>query len=148
MQTADSIAMQCDLRAQVLPYLDDLDYGEWLAMTHEAVNAESPTIYRQWMTAPQLVRFPGGESLQDLLARAADAVRFAFNEHPRQTIVMVGHESLNRALLLHAMGQPLSAYWNIAQAPCAINEIIVRADRTIVVSFNQTAHLVPPSVHT
>jgi broad specificity phosphatase PhoE len=54
---------------------------------------------------------------------------------------MVTHESVNRALLLQVLEQPLSAYWRLAQDPCAINEIAVASDRVAVIRVNETAHL-------
>jgi phosphoserine phosphatase len=143
IDTGAEIATQCGVNTQVLPSLDDLDYGAWQSLTHTAVAAEWPTMYHRWERTPQLVRFPNGESLQDLLTRAADAVRLALENHPAQTIVMVGHESLNRVLLLHVLDQPLSAYWKLAQSPCAINELLLMPERAVVLSVNQTAHLEP-----
>lgn len=141
IDTGEPIAKQCGVIAKVLPHLDDLNYGDWQSKTHDAIAAECPAAYRRWLATPQFVRFPNGESLQDLLARAADAVRVAREEHPAQTIVMVGHDSLNRALLMHILDQPLSAYWKLMQTPCAINEIRLMPDRAVVVEMNQTAHL-------
>jgi phosphoserine phosphatase len=141
IDTGEAIAIQCEVNAKVLPYLDDLDYGEWQSKTHDEIAREYPAIYRGWLTDPQFVRFPNGESLQDLLARAAEAVRVARERHAAQTIVMVGHDSLNRALLMHILDQPLSAYWKLAQAPCAINEISLMPDQAVVVNMNQTTHL-------
>jgi phosphoserine phosphatase len=141
IETGEAIATQCDVTTTILPYLADLNYGEWESRPHEAVSAEFPAMYRRWFAAPQLVRFPNGESLQDLLGRGADAVRVAREGHPAQTIVMVAHDSLNRALLMHILDQPLSAYWKLAQAPCAINEISLMPDHAAVVNMNQTAHL-------
>jgi phosphoserine phosphatase len=141
IDTGNAIARQCNVMTQVLSFLDDLDYGEWQSRTHEDMEREFPAMYRRWRTAPQLVRFPNGESLQDLLARAADAQRFALDKHPAQTIVMVSHDSLNRALLMHILDQPLAAYWKLAQAPCAINEISLTPDHAVVLSINQTVHL-------
>jgi probable phosphoglycerate mutase len=43
------------------------------------------------------VRFPGGESLQDLVARTADTLRFILEHHVGDTVVLVGHDSVNRA---------------------------------------------------
>jgi hypothetical protein len=34
-----------------------------------------------------------------------------------ETVVLVGHDNANRALLLQLLEQPLSAYWRIAQGP-------------------------------
>ena len=50
--------------------------------------------------------------------------------HPDETIVLVGHDSVNRALLLQLLEQPLSAYWRLAQEPCCLNEIDVAAARS------------------
>jgi broad specificity phosphatase PhoE len=87
------------------------------------------------------MRIPGGESLQELVARAADSFRLVARQHPRGTVVMVSHESVNRALLLQLLDQPLSAFHTIAQDPCAINEICLMSDRAAVMKVNQTAHL-------
>lgn len=145
IDTGAAIAKQCGVVAKILPLLDDLDYGDWQSKRHDAVAIESPAMYRQWLASPQFVRFPNGESLQDLLVRAADAVRLARQQHPAQTIVMVGHDSLNRSLLMHILDEPVSAYWKLVQAPCAINEILLAPDRAVVVQMNQTAHLERPA---
>jgi probable phosphoglycerate mutase len=87
------------------------------------------------------MRFPNGESLQDLAARVADALRFAIERHPKETIVMVGHERVNRALLLQAMDLSLASYWKLSQEPCAINELVVSAEGVRVIRINESAHL-------
>ncbi|MGO9931164.1 MAG: histidine phosphatase family protein [Steroidobacteraceae bacterium] len=139
--TGAAIAVQSHVNTEVLSSLNDLDYGEWQWQTHDEVAAKCPLLYRRWRTLPHLVRFPQGESLQELAARAADALRLGIDEHRAETIVMVGHDSVNRALLLQVLDQPLSAYWQLAQDPCAINEITAAPDRVVVVSMNETAHL-------
>jgi len=60
---------------------------------------------------------PEGDSLQDLVARTANALRFVLERHTSktETVVFVGHDSVNRALLLQLLDQSLSAYWRIAQ---------------------------------
>jgi broad specificity phosphatase PhoE len=139
--TGEQIAAKCRIDAVVLDSLNDLNYGDWQWQTHEAIAVESPTLYRRWRTNPQLVRFPNWESFQDLVARAADALRLAIDVHPGETIVMVGHDSINRAMLLQVLDQPLSAYWQLLQDPCAISEIAGEADAIKVVRLNQSAHL-------
>jgi probable phosphoglycerate mutase len=54
---------------------------------------------------------------------------------------MVGHDSVNRALLLQLLDQPLSAYWRLAQDPCAISEIDNTDARARVLRVNETVHL-------
>jgi phosphoserine phosphatase len=139
--TGSAIAKQCKAGCEILPSLIDLDYGEWQWQTHAAIEAACPVLYRRWRENPHLMRFPKGESLQELVARAADALRLAIDRHPAETIVMVSHDSVNRALLLQILDQPLSAYWKLSQDPCAINEIAASADRIVVLRVNETAHL-------
>ena len=61
--------------------------------------------------------------------------------HPGQTVVMVGHDSVNRALLLQLLDQPLSAYWKLAQDPCCLNEIDIEGTTVEVRRINDTSHL-------
>ncbi len=87
------------------------------------------------------MRFPEGDSLQDLVAQTADALRLVLQRHPADTVVLVGHDSVNCALLLQLLDQPLSCYWRLAQAPCCINEIDVVDGRVQVHRINATHHL-------
>ena len=54
---------------------------------------------------------------------------------------MVGHDSVNRALLLQLLDQPLAAYWKLAQDPCTLNEVEVEGDTVQVRRINDTSHL-------
>jgi probable phosphoglycerate mutase len=87
------------------------------------------------------VRFPNGESLQDLVARTSDALRLVLARHAGETVVMVGHDSVNRALLLQLLDQPLSSYWKLAQDPCTLNEVDIDGADVIVRRINDTSHL-------
>lgn len=137
------IASACGIDLQVLPGLNDLDYGQWQWRSHEEVKAEYPQLYAAWRTTPHLVRFPDGDSLQDLIARTADALRDVLASHSEEldTVVMVGHDSVNRALLLQLLDQPLTAYWRIAQAPCTINELEIVDSHIRALRVNETQHL-------
>lgn len=140
-QTAEAIAAPLGLRPEPLEALVDLDYGEWTWKTHAEAKAADGGRFQQWFTTPELVRFPDGESLQDLVARTADVLRRLLDDHLLETVAVVGHDSVNRAILLQALQQPLCAYWRLAQAPCGINEIQLDHHRAQVVRMNETAHL-------
>jgi len=65
----------------------------------------------------------------------------ALEHHPDDTVVLVGHDSVNRALLLELLDQPQSAYWRIAQDPCCLNEIDIAGGKIAVRRINETCHL-------
>jgi len=142
-QTAEPLARLLNTEPQPLHGLQDLDYGLWQGLTHEEVKKRWPDLYAGWRGTPQLIRFPGGESLQDLVARTADGLREVLRRHPgnSEVVLLVGHDSVNRALLLQLLDQPLSAYWLLAQSPCCINYIEVQGRRVQVRGINDTAHL-------
>jgi probable phosphoglycerate mutase len=139
--TGQAIADACGVSSEALPDLIDFDYGAWQWRTVEEVRAGWPDLLAAWYATPHLVRFPDGDALQDLVARAANAVRFVLAQHSDDTVVLVGHETVNRATLLQLLDQPLSAYWRFAQEPCAINEIDIVAGRVRVVGVNDVSHL-------
>jgi probable phosphoglycerate mutase len=139
--TGAAIGAACGLGSSILGGLTDIDYGQWQMCLQDEIAVEQPELFRLWHGAPHLMRFPGGESLQDLVARTSDALRTVLARHAGATVVLVGHDSVNRALLLQLLDQPLSAYWKLAQDPCCLNEIDIDGGQVEVLRINDTATL-------
>ena len=139
--TAEAIATPLGLSPRPLDGLIDIDYGQWQGLTPDEVRARWPGLLETWYRAPDWAAIPGGETLQDVLVRALSALRDVVDEHPSDTLVLVAHDSVNRVILLHALGLPLSRYWRLGQHPCAINEIDLLGDGSVVLSMNETGHL-------
>ena len=75
---------------------------------------------------------------------AADGLsplREVIGRHPSETVVVVGHDSVNRVILMHALDLPLSRFWRLGQDPCAINEIDFADGGFTVRSINESYHL-------
>jgi phosphoserine phosphatase len=121
--TGAAIAQACSIEAGTLDSLNDLDYGTWQFRTFEEIQRDDPERFAAWLATPNLVRFPKGESLQDLAARTADTLRYILTQHPNDTVVLVTHDSVNRVMLLQFLDHGLSAYWRLEQEPCCLNEI-------------------------
>ena len=138
--TARAIADRYSLVPQPLPELLDFDYGEWSWKTHEEVQQTSQALYDLWFSAPHLARIPGGDTLQALALRTADSLRLMLEAHPGETVVAVGHDSVNRALLLQLLDLPLSGYWRLQQHPACINEIDIDT-KVAVQRINEHVHL-------
>jgi broad specificity phosphatase PhoE len=141
LATAEAIGKPFGLTPTPVASLMDVDYGEWQGLTPEEVGRKWPEPLATWYRAPHWAAIPAGESLQEVLARAVAALQTVIGRHPEDTVVLVGHDSVNRVLLLHALDLPLSRYWRICQDPCAINEIDVWAGEFTVRSMNETNHL-------
>jgi broad specificity phosphatase PhoE len=138
--TAETIGKATRAPCRVLKSLIDLNYGAW---QWQEVRSHSPALFALWHFAPHLVRFPG-RILSGFpkvtpcrtCARAADTIRLALERHHNETVVLVGHESVNRAILLQTLDQPLSAYWRLTQDPLEVTHSHSR-----VLRFNDTGHL-------
>jgi probable phosphoglycerate mutase len=141
IETATAIAKACAIAAKTCDDLNDIDYGAWQFKTFTETKARNPALFAAWFATPHLVRFPNGEALQDVVARVANALRMVLARHPDETIVLVGHDSVNRTLLLELLDLPPSAYWRLAQEPCCLNEIDVVGEKICVRRINETHHL-------
>ncbi len=141
LRTAEAIGKPFGLTPSPVPGLMDIDYGEWQGLTPDEVRRKWPEMLDTWHRAPHWAAIPGGESLQDVLTRAVAALREMIRQHPTDIVVLVGHDSVNRIILLHALDLPLSRYRRLGQDPCAINEIVFAAGEFTVRSVNGTYHL-------
>lgn len=137
LQTIEPLAARVGLPVKVADELNDLHYGDWEWLTHEEARTRSPQLFARWFSTPQLAKFPDGESLPELVARVAGFVRLIRERHAQETIVVVGHASVNRAFLLHTLDQPLSAYWRFAQDPCGVSEIELVGDNATLHRLNE-----------
>lgn len=139
--TGEAIAVACNVKSQILQDLYDIDYGAWQWKTHEEVRQCEPDAFESWKNFPDQVQMPEGESLQNVLVRVTQALNKILKDYEERTVVMVSHDSVNRVLLLHMLGLPLSKYWAIKQDPCCINEIEFDEGAFQIKSINETWHL-------
>ena len=140
-ETGAAIAAPFRLEPQPIDGLCDIDYGKWQGLTRDQAKKCWPDESELWFRAPHIAALPGGETLAAVLSRVTAALRDILQHHPDQTVVMVGHDSVNRVLLLFTLDLPLSRYWHLRQDPCGINELILDNGSFVVGSINQTQHL-------
>jgi phosphoserine phosphatase len=140
--TANGIGSAFDIQATTDDGLIDIDYGRWSGQPVTAVEQQWPREAHLWKTAPHRFRIPGGESLQEVMARATDALAAILAAHADQTVAVVTHDSVIRVLLCHFAGQPLSSYWLFQPSPCGISTVHVD-ERIAIPAINSAQHLLP-----
>jgi broad specificity phosphatase PhoE len=143
-QTAQAIAQNLGLAPQPLEGLLDLDYGRWQGLSPQEVEQRYGDLYPAWLRSPQTVRFPGGESLAQVRERALAAVLELARRHPGETVVLVGHQAVNKVLLCAVLGLDDSHFWRIEQDTGAINVFEYRGGTFVVTLLNDTCHLPTP----
>jgi probable phosphoglycerate mutase len=140
-ETGAAIATPLRIEPQPVDGLADIDYGEWQGLTREEAKQRWPDETELWFRAPHHAVIPGGETLAAVLSRTTAALRDILRHYPDGTAVLVGHDSVNRVLLLFALELPLSRYWHLRQDPCCVNELLFDSGSFIINSINQTQHL-------
>jgi phosphoserine phosphatase len=136
LQTAKPIAAACSLAAVALDSLIDFDYGDFTWKVQDDVRASDPLFFDAWQRAPQLVRFPNGDAIQDVVARGGDVIRVALDRHPGETVLFVTHDAVIRCVLLQLLDMPIPANWLIRQDPCALNEVTITGTEICVRRVN------------
>jgi len=121
--------------------LIDVDFGLWQGLTKEKVKKDCPDLYSTWLTDPELVTFPRGETLLKVQQRAMAALERAMDGNPGKTIALVSHRVVTKVILCGVLGLDLSRFWRVKQDTCAINRFEHDAGRYCLTLLNDTCHL-------
>ena len=139
--TGEAIARHHGLKVEDLPGLTDICYGDWEGLPLAEVKVKYPDLYRRWETVPQTVRFPAGETLEEVKTRALAAVQEAVRRHPGQTVLLAAHRAVNKVLIAALIGLDNSHFWRIGQDTTAINRFEWSGDTWQIMGLNDACHL-------
>lgn len=119
--TARIVAEKHKLEVIQIPELIERFYGVFEGLTFEDVKKKFPKDYKEWLAHPYQAKIPKSEPLDDLQKRGVAAIERILAAHQHQTVCVVGHGALNRAILFHYMNLSLENFWRIKQDNCCIN---------------------------
>lgn len=141
LASAGIIARRFGLRPVVHPGLADINFGEWEGLSPKEAAVKDPKLWTIWVHSPHLVRFPGGEALGDVTARAAAVVAEVVKKHEGSTIAMVSHRVVCHLLVLHLLGLDESRFWHVTQDVSTVNVFEHNEMGWFMVTLNDTCHL-------
>ena len=137
---------------QVDDRLTECEYGDWTGRSLKEL-ARDP-LWKVVQAHPSGVRFPSGESLRAVQARAVDAVR----DHdtrvarvcgPDVPWIVVSHADVIKAVLADALGLHLDQFQRLVVDPCSVSVVRYTGVRPFVLRLNDTggelADLRPPA---
>ncbi len=110
-------------------------YGDW---TGQAIKdlAKDP-IWKTVQTQPSAARFPGGESLSEVSARAIESIREWDAKLGEDAIwVACSHGDVIKAILADALGLHLDQFQRIVVDPCSVSIVRYTATRPYVLRSN------------
>ena len=142
LKTGEVIASHHELEVKIAPGLIDFDYGKWQGLSHQEVKDKYTELYAEWISQPDQVRIPGGESLNDVRERAIYVVSDAVAKY-EGTVVLVSHRVVNKVLICALLGLDNSHFWNIRQDTAGITTFICENARFTLTEHNNTSYLKP-----
>lgn len=148
-QTAEPIAAHHELEVQPSAGLLELDMGALDGASLREMRDRFPDFFRLWSADAATARFPGGETLAELQARAWAAITTITKEHgPGDTLVVVSHAFALYSILCMSLGMPLNHYGRLRQDPGAVSLLVSRRGPVdgeglnwTLAFLNQTHHL-------
>jgi probable phosphomutase (TIGR03848 family) len=143
-ETAKVIARAHGLRVRTRRDLGEVDYGDWTDTPLGQLRRRS--LWTVIQTAPSRVTFPGGESIRGAQTRAVEALETLAAEHRDETIVVVSHADVIKAVLAHFLGMPLDTFQRLHVAPASVSVLHLAEGAPPVVSrINDDGPLAAPA---
>jgi probable phosphomutase (TIGR03848 family) len=138
-ETAEPIARARRLRPATMPDLLETDTGGWTGRTFGQIRRTR--LWRRIRTVPSTARFPDGESLTEVQARAVRALAEIAEGHPRGLVAAVSHGDPIRLALAHYAGVPLDLFQRLEVAPASVSAVALGAGAPMILRVNDTGSL-------
>jgi len=112
--------------------LQEISHGEWEGLFEADIEGGYPGMLAQWQSQPETVQMPGGENLEQVWQRsiaawkeivAAHSGGDSLSEDRVQTVLVVAHDAVNKALLCHVLGLGPESFWRFKQGNGAVSVI-------------------------
>ena len=139
VETAEPLATRLNLPLQEEPGIIEVDYGDWQGAELKKL-AATPE-WQKVQHYPSHFRFPGGETLREVQARAVSTIEALVERHPNQVIALFSHGDVLRTTLAHFLGVPLDLFQRIIISTASISIIGFADGRPMVLGVNHLTEM-------
>lgn len=140
METAQAIqAHHPKLTIQRLATIGEVHYGAWEGKALSELRRQK--LWENVQHYPSRVTFPDGESMRDAQLRAVSAIEALYQQHPRQTVVVVSHSDIIKMMVAHYMGMHLDSFQRINISPASITNLMLGSGMPMIHNVNDISHL-------
>jgi probable phosphomutase (TIGR03848 family) len=145
VETAQIIAAPHRLEVQIREGVGEVRYGEWTGQSLKELAKEDA--WRVVQFYPSGARFPGGEAIREMQARAVAELDAIVAAHPSQTVVVVSHADVLKAALAHYVGLHLDLFQRLVVSPASLSVLTFTPLGPRLVCLNDVAHLPREETH-
>ena len=122
--------------------LIEMDLGDLDGVEASKWRSRYPDLVEVWRSRPGSMRMPGGESLQEVQARAINTMERIANLYlPGSSLLLCSHNFVNRTILCFALGISLDRFRDVQQDPAALNVLCRKGEQWIAELINDVSYL-------
>jgi len=140
--TAETIASRHQLEVIPCDELREIDFGDTEGLTYEEVNQLYPEFIELRRKRGTSVKFPGGESLDDLSQRVSKFVNNRLDQHTdEETLLIVAHTGVTRILICQLLGLETRYMRHLRLDLASLSIVEIHQQEAIISLLNDTSHL-------
>jgi probable phosphomutase (TIGR03848 family) len=136
VQTAEVIAAHHGLDVAHLDGVIEAEYGGWTGQ--QIKDLVGTDLWKQVQRTPSMARFPDGESIREMQARAVAAIEQIAALHAGDLVVVVSHADVIKAVVAHFAGTHLDQFQRLVISPASVTGLIIGSQGAAVVKCNDT----------
>lgn len=133
---AEIIARGRQVPVESYPEFREVHFGVWEGLSFQEIMERYPEELQQRFQDLANFRIPGGESLQDLKARALPKLQELIRRHAGEAFLLVAHAGINRVILCEALHLDLQYIFHLDQAYAGLSIIDYYPDLAVVRLLN------------
>jgi alpha-ribazole phosphatase len=141
MTTAALISAGLDLPIIACPELREINFGRIEGLDFNQVQQQYPEIARLWIERSPYLAYPQGESLAQLDERVSEFISRLEKHASGDTILVVAHSGVLRALICQLLALPLTHRWSIRMDLASLSIVETYSEGSILNLLNDTSHL-------
>ncbi len=141
IETAEIIAKPHGLPIRIRDGLGEVKYGDWTGRAIKEIAEQEPELWRIVQTFPTGARFPNGEGIYEMQARALQTLDAIVRAHPEETVAIVSHADVIKVCVAHYLGVHLDLFQRLVISPASLTVVQIFPLGPRVVCVNDTAHV-------
>lgn len=119
----------------------EINHGKWEGLFAAEIAEQYPDLLERWRTTVVDVQMPDGECIEDVRARSMAAFKEYAEKHQGQTVLVVAHDAVNKAVLCDILEIEQHHFWQMKQDNTCINVFEHECGKWRLVLMNSTVHL-------
>jgi probable phosphoglycerate mutase len=136
MQTAQIVAGPHGLPVTPMADLREGSVGRWENRTWDDIKASEPREYELFMKHPSEHGYAGGDNFSTVLKRVRPVFHELLHKHQGQSIVVVGHQIVNRVIVCDLLGLHLDHARKLKFTNAGVSLIGLENNTPMLVSLN------------